>query len=75
MEHVQTSSRRVFHESFEFIPEAKIHCMVIIAPLIAPDDYDSYAMQEILMCLSKPRDCESSKMAAKEALITRHSFS
>lgn len=32
--------------------------MIITAPLVAPNDYDSYALQEIILCLSKPRNCK-----------------
>ncbi|KIM33965.1 hypothetical protein M408DRAFT_18934 [Serendipita vermifera MAFF 305830] len=46
--------QRVFHESFEYTPDARVRSMIVVAPLVAPNDYDSYAMQEIASCLARP---------------------
>jgi hypothetical protein len=52
------SFRKIFFESFEYVPDAKIRCLLVTAPLISPSDYDQYAMEEMKVCLEKPANCE-----------------
>ncbi|KAG8857931.1 hypothetical protein FRB91_010627 [Serendipita sp. 411] len=47
--------QRLFPETFDFIPDSQIRCLLMVAPLISSMEYDYYALQEIQQGLS--RDC------------------
>ncbi|PVG01918.1 hypothetical protein CPB86DRAFT_811832 [Serendipita vermifera] len=46
--------QKVFAESFDFLPDAKIKCLIVLAPLFSLSSQDDYAVNEIATCIAKP---------------------
>lgn len=50
------SCRRIFSESFEYVPDAKIRSTLVVAPLFSAQLYDQNAINDIKISLSRPAD-------------------